>query len=391
MTALLSRILGRLPIGWLQLVHNRSRLAAAVAGIAFANILVFVQLGIMMALNTTILTPYSLFEADIIISAADGNTLMDGSNVPRQRGFEALGAAGVADILPLFIGNIDWKKQNGSSTNLQVMASDPTKGVFLKESIRNEIANLLLIDTALLDESTRGADKAQLAQTSPENPIMFEANGRTLSVPGTIDVGGGFSSDGYLYTSDQTFLRLFGKRIAGAPNHILLKVEIGEDVDRVVASLQDILPADKVKVRSLGDAARADQVYQTTQRPTGLIFGFGVLMGVIVGLVIVYQVLSTDVADHLKEYATFKAMGYKQSFFLSIIFEEAIILAVLGFVPGSIIATIVYHFLAEASSLPVMMDGARLVVVFLGTLASCAISGAIATRRLAGADPADLF
>ena len=54
----------------------------------------------------------------------------------------------------------------------------------------------------------------------------------------------------------------------------------------------------------------------------------------LVGLVIVYQVLSTDVADHLREYATFKAMGYPHRFFLGIVFEEALILGVIGFVPG---------------------------------------------------------
>ena len=114
-------------------------------------------------------------------------------------------------------------------------------------------------------------------------------------------------------------------------------------------------------------------------------------MGIIVGLVIVYQLLSTDVADHLKEYATFKAMGYSQSFFLGIIFEEALILAVFGFVPGFVIASILYQFLNQATGLPVMMDAARPIAVFLGTIASCSLSGAIATRRLASADPADLF
>lgn len=389
--ALLSKLLGRLPIGWLQLVHNRARLAAAVAGIAFANILVFVQLGIMMAMNTTILVPYTMFNADIMISAADSNTLFDGSNVPRQRGFEALGVSGVADMTPLFVGNIDWKKEDGSSTNLQVMASDPSRGSFVAETVRQEIANLLLIDTALLDENTRGANKERLQQITSSNPLVFEANNRTLTVPGTINVGGGFSADGYVYTSDQTFLRLFGKRSAGAPNHILLKTEVGADLERVLADLKQVLPADKVQVRSLAQAASADQVYQTTERPTGLIFGFGVLMGVIVGLVIVYQLLSTDVADHLKEYATFKAMGYKQSFFLGIVFEEAVILALLGFIPGALIASGLYQFLNQMTGLPILMDGARLLTVFLGTIASCAISGAIATRRLAGADPADLF
>lgn len=391
MTEILARLLGRLPIGWLQLLHNKTRLAAAVAGIAFANILVFVQLGVMFALNTTILLPYTLFDADIIISSADANTLTDGSNVPRQRSFEAMSVPGVANALPLFIGNVDWTRDDGNVTNLQVLALDPSQGAYIIPEIRNKIANLLLIDTALIDRLTRGADTDRLSLISPDNPLNFETQGRTLTVPGTISIGGGFTSDGYMVTSDQTFLRLFSSRVTGAPNHILLKIEPGFDVDAVIDELRLLLPETKVKVRTLADAAKADQLYQTTERPTGLIFGFGVVMGLIVGLVIVYQLLSTDVADHLKEYATFKAMGYSQSFFMGIIFEEALILAVFGFVPGLIISSILYQLLNSATGLPVMMDMARPIAVFLGTIASCAVSGAIATRRLASADPADLF
>lgn len=391
MTSILTHLLGRLPIGWLQLLHNKTRLAAAVAGIAFANVLVFVQLGIMFALNTTILLPYTLFEADIIISSADANTLTDGSNVPRQRGFEALSVPGIASALPLFIGNVDWIRDDGNTTNIQVLAIDPSQGAYVIPEIRNKIANLQLIDTALIDRMTRGADTERLSLISPDNPLMFEARGHTLTAPGTISIGGGFASDGYMMTSDQTFLRLFNSRIAGAPNHILLKMNPGFDVHTLVRELRLVLPEDKLKVRALSDAAEADQRYQTTERPTGLIFGFGVVMGVIVGLVIVYQLLSTDVADHLKEYATFKAMGYSQSFFMGIIFEEALILAIFGFVPGFIIASILYQILNSATGLPVMMDAARPIAVFLGTIASCSISGAIATRRLASANPAELF
>lgn len=391
MTALLSRILGRLPIGWLQLIHNKPRLAAAVAGIAFANILVFVQLGIMFALNTTILLPYSLFEADIIISAADANTLTDGGNVPRQRGFEALAIPGVESALPLFVGTVDWTQDDGNARSLQVLAIDPSQGRYVIPEIRNNIANLLLIDTVLIDRNTRGTDTGRLALIAPDNPLRFETRGRTLTASGTISIGGGFTADGYLIASDQTFLRLFSARIAGAPNHILLKTVAGSDIAAIVAELRLLLPEDSVKIRTLAEAARADQIYQTTERPTGLIFGFGVVMGIIVGLVIVYQLLSTDVADHLKEYATFKAMGYGQSFFLGIIFEEALILAVFGFIPGFVIASILYQFLNQATGLPVMMDAARPIAVFLGTIASCSLSGAIATRRLASADPAELF
>jgi len=144
-------------------------------------------------------------------------------------------------------------------------------------------------------------------------------------------------------------------------------------------------------VHTLADAAAADLAYQTTERPTGIIFGFGVVIGIIVGIVIVYQVLSTDVADHLKEYATFKAMGYGHGFFLGIVLEEALILAVFGFVPGFLVSMGLYEGMGAVTGLPVEMTADRMLLVFAGTLAACALSGAIATRRLAAADPADLF
>ena len=212
-----------------------------------------------------------------------------------------------------------------------------------------------------------------------------------MSARGTISVGGGFSADGALIASDQTFLRLFPKRGSASPDHILVSVREGQSVDQAIADLKELIPAETAKVRSLQAAAAEDQAYQTTERPTGLIFGFGVIMGVIVGIVIVYQVLSTDVADHLREYATFKAMGYPQSFFLGIVFEEAVILGVLGFVPGFLISLGIYNLLTNLTGLPLEMGVETAFIVFAGTVAACTMSGAIATRRLASADPADLF
>ncbi len=170
-----------------------------------------------------------------------------------------------------------------------------------------------------------------------------------------------------------------------------MNAEEGVPPELVVERLRNALPADTVQVNTLTGAANADLKFQTTEKPTGIIFGFGVLIGVLVGIVIVYQVLSTDVASHLREYATFKAMGFGQRFFLGIVFEEAIVLAVFGYVPGFLISAALYKALNVAAGLPVSMDSTRAIIVFVGTLIACTISGAIATRRLAGADPADLF
>ncbi len=391
MTRLIGLFTGRLPIGWLQLSHSRTRLLAAVAGVAFANILVFVQLGILGSLNDSTIAPYALFEGDIMISSTDANTLTDGSNVARVRMFQALSVPGVAEAAPLYIQNIEWTQPNGGTSTLQTIGLDPDADRFIPLRLKDDIEQLLLPDTILLDSGTRGLPGEGLENVTRQSPYEMELGGRAVSAIGTVQIGGGFTADGSIYASDQTFLSLFPNRTSSAPNHILVNVEDGIDPAVVVERLRAALPTDVVKIDTKTNTAAADLAYQTTERPTGIIFGFGVVIGVVVGIVIVYQVLSTDVADHLREYATFKAMGYAQRFFMGIVLEEAVILAVLGFIPGFAISWLIYAAMAAATGLPLELGVVRAASVLFGTIIACVISGLIATRRLAAADPADLF
>jgi putative ABC transport system permease protein len=391
MTELLANLLGRLPIGWLQLVHNKARLAAAVAGVSFASVLVLMQLGFLGALIGSIRLPYDQMNADILISASDMNTLADGSPLPRQRMFEALSVEGVARATPLYYGKVEWKQPDGTIRNLDVFGIDPSSQTIRNPAINARLTDIARADVALIDAKTRNAPNGLFAQIAMGQPYRFEVKGRTLTVIDTFEIGGGFSADGYLVTSDQTFLRLFPQRVAGAPNHILVSLAPGADVRSTVERLRAVLPAYDSTVRTVIEAFDKDQAFQTTQRPVGLVFGFGIVIGVLVGIIIVYQVLSTDVAEHLKEYATFKAIGYPQRFFLGIVFEEALILAALGFIPGFIVSLGLYAMVSTVTGLPLAMTGARAVFVLIGVLGMCLLSGAIATRKLARANPADLF
>jgi putative ABC transport system permease protein len=391
LTAALERLLGRLPIGWLQLVHNRARLAAALAGVAFANILIFMQLGFLGALVTSIGLPYAAFDADILVSASDMNTLADGGPVPRQRMFEALSVPGVARATPLYFGKIDWKQPDGTIRGLDVFGIDPEARSFRRPDVNARLADLADADVALIDRGIRNVPPAVFAAIDAGQPLRFEVKNRTLTVVSTFSIGGGFTTDGYLIVSDQTFLRLFPQRAAGAPNQILVTLEPGADRRAAVEALRGILPAYDTAVRTVAEAAAKEQGFQTTQRPVGIVFGFGIVIGILVGLIIVYQVLSSDVADHIREYATFKAIGYRQRFFLGLIFEEAVILAILGFIPGFLFALALYAIVAAVTGLPLAMTAPRALGVFSGTIAMCALSGAIATRKLARANPADLF
>lgn len=390
MTKLLMRILGRLPLGWLQLISNKLRFAAAGAGVGFACILVFVQLGMMGAFSEATRISYTVLDADILISSSDANTLSDGSNVARSRMYQAMSVPGVREACPLYVGMTPWRLEDGTKIEFKTLGINPSRRSFVSQNI-GDIDILKIANNVLLDQFARGMEPGLLSKVTSKTPVHFESRGHQLAIVGTISFGGGFAEDGTMVVSDQTFMRIFPERFSGGPNHILLKVGEGEDARLVAKQVREAIPAESLKIRSFGDAIDEDLAYQRTRRPTGLIFGFGVAIGIIVGIVIVYQILSTDVADHLREYATFKAMGYEQRYFRSIVLEEAVILAVVGFVPALLISLGIYHVMAAATGLPIAMTTLRAVMVFLGTVASCAASGTIALRKLANADPADLF
>jgi putative ABC transport system permease protein len=391
-TALLTFLFGRLPIGWLQLRHNRARFAAALAGVAFANVLVFMQIGFLGALLESIQMPYMEMDADLLISASDANTLADGSPVPRQRMYQALGVPGVAKATPLLFSKIDWRQPDGTVRTLSVFGIDPTATVFRAADINKNQPELVLSDTALIDHKTRNVIPADLFDRIDRGQdYVFETKGRRITVQGTFGIGGGFSSDGHLIVSDQTFLRLFPQRSAGAPNFILVRLDPGVRSNDILPKLRAVLPASDTQVQTIEQAVWKDQNFQTTQKPVGVIFGFGIIIGTLVGVIIVYQVLSTDVADHLREYATFKAIGYGRRFFIGIVFEEALILALFGFVPGVLVALGLYKVVEIGTELPIYMTWARPAYILVGTIVLCTLSGAIATRRLVRADPADLF
>jgi len=390
MSRLLQWIFGRLPIGWMQLTHKRGRFFAALSGVAFANVLVFVQLGIMNSMATATLRPYEFFNADIMISASDANALSEGGNVARQWMLQALAHPDVTAGLGLFVGDVPWDRGERDIT-FTTFGIDPGQTGFLAPEIASDAALFQMQDVALLDRLARGLSRDEAAAIRPQTPLSFETKGRTLTALDTFAGGGGFGGDGFMLVSDQTFLSLFPDRSSAAPDHILLRLRPGADVEAVAKNLRGLITDKTLRIRSFAEAAQEDLRYQQTQRPTGVIFGFGVLIGVLVGLVIVYQVLSADVADHLREYATFKAMGYGPRFFLGIVIEEALVLGLLGFLPGLAAGTAILTLMGKVTTLPLAMTPTMAITVFVGTVVFSVLSGVIATRRLAAADPADLF
>lgn len=385
------RLLGRLPIGWLQLRHHRMRLAAAVAGVAFANMLVFVQLGIASAMNGVVRTSYSPFRADIMISPSNANTLTDGATLARRVVYQAIAQPGVAAAAPLYVGQVAWKRPNVPATSLIVYALPPEARRFAGHAIAWQLDAVSAPMRTILDALARDVDPAWAARASPDAPLEFEVDGKAIAVIGSYAMGAGFGWDGSLVVSDQTFMRLVRQRSPGTPSHVLVDLARGVDGAAAIMQLRAALSNEPVKVRSFMQAVEDNVNFQATEVPMGSIIGAGVLLGLLVGVVIVYQVLATDVAAHLRDYATFKAIGYSHPFILSVVFEQALILAVLGFLPGLTSAGAIYALLAHVTDLPFGMSTGRSLSVFVGTLAACALSGAVAAQRLRSIDPAELI
>lgn len=388
---LLQQLQRRTPLGWLQLSREKGRLLVALSGIAFADVLMFMQLGFQSALYDSNTRLNRSIKTDLILVSPQARNMQDLSTFSRRRLFQAMDTPGVKSAEALYSNTVVWKHpQTRRETTIQVLGFNPGQTAFNLPEVSQQLDQLKLPDTVLFDRGSRGDYKDTIAEIEQAKPVTTEVDGRTITLAGLFELGASFGADGTLITSDQSFLLMFPRREAASISLGLVVLELEADPAQVVAELRSRLP-DDVRVMTHDEFVQLEENYWKSESPIGFIFGLGTAMAFVVGVVIVYQVLSTDVNAHLKEYATFKAMGYDNAYLLTVVFEEAAILAILGFVPGVILPIGLYALAAQATALPLQMTMLRAALVLVLTVIMCGMSGAIATRRLQSADPADMF
>ncbi|MEL7352107.1 MAG: ABC transporter permease DevC [Cyanobacteria bacterium P01_A01_bin.116] len=381
----------RTPLGLLQLKHDRVRLLTAIAGITFADVLIFLQLGFADALFKSNTQYPRAIQADLIVLSTQAKNFSKPRTFPSRRLYQALDVPGVATTDEINTGSKEWRNpQTREKSSLLIVGQNPDRPAFNLPEINQQLDRTRLPDTFLFDKAARGDYRQLIEAVEQTGSAQTEIGVRTVTVTGVFTVGASFGDDGALITSNQNFFRQFPKRERGTVNLGLINVEPGYDIASVQADLRHHLPDD---VQILTHESYLDLEVNEIQSnsPISVIFNIGSAMGFIVGIVIVYQVLSTDVNSHLSEYATFKAMGYRNGYLLSIVFEEAIILSVLGFIPSFGMGIAIYRLAASATALPMAMTTGRAVAVLVLTVVMCGASGAIATQKLQSADPADIF
>ncbi|MFB2877680.1 ABC transporter permease DevC [Floridanema aerugineum] len=391
MIGFIQQIRRRTPLGWLQLTKQKSRLLVAISGVAFADVLMMMQLGFQSALYESNTRLHQNINADLVLINPQGRNMINISTFPRRRLYQAMSVEGVKSADPLYVNIANWKNpETQKETNILVLGFNPNTPAFDLPELQQNLNKIKMPDTMLFDEASRGTYQETIAKVSQGQTVNTELERRTIHINGLYKVGASFAADGSLMTSDQNFLMLFPRKSASSVSIGLIHLQPGYNPQQVATSLKAYLPND-VEVLTKQEFVEFEKNYWSTNTAIGFVFSLGVTMGFLVGVIIVYQVLSTDVNDHIGEYATFKAMGYSHAYFLGVVFEEAVILAVLGFFPGVTVSIGLYHLTRVATNLPMYMTIARALQVLILTMVMCGISGVIATQKLQAADPADMF
>ncbi|MDZ8025734.1 MAG: ABC transporter permease DevC [Nostoc sp. SerVER01] len=391
MIGFIHQIQRRTPLGWLQLSREKGRLLVALSGIAFADVLMFMQLGFQSALYDSNTKLSRTLNADIVLVSPQARNTQNLGTFSRRRLYQAKDIPGVQSAQAFYSNTITWKHpETRKDTSMQVIGFEPEQPALNLPEVNQQLKKIKLPDRVLFDRNSRGSYKDAIAQVEGGKIVSTEIERRTVTITGLFTLGASFGADGILIGSDQTFLHFFPRREAASINLGLIKLQPGYDPKQVATALDSHLPND-VRVMTHQEYIEFEQSYWQKESPIGFIFGLGTAMAFVVGVVIVYQVLSTDVNSHIKEYATFKAMGYRNQYLLAVVFEEAIILAFFGFIPGLILPIGLYNLAAKATALPILMTLSRALLVLILTIIMCGISGAIATRKLQSADPADMF
>ncbi|MDJ0693608.1 MAG: ABC transporter permease DevC [Mastigocoleus sp. MO_167.B18] len=385
-------MLQKIPLAWLQLTREKTRLAIALAGIAFADILMFMQLGFRDSLYYSNVRFHQSLQGDIVLISRQSTALLAMKSFSQRRLYKALDLQQVQSVHPIYLDYTSWKNPvNGIPRNLLVIGFNPESKILNLTGVnQTNLNNLKQPDVVLFDKTSRQEYGPISREFEKGKTVKAEVRRRLVRVAGLFTLGASFGADGNLITSDVNFLRIFNSRQRGLIQIGLIKLKPGVDSNLVKRTLKGYLK-DDIRVLTKQEFIDFERNYWATNTAIGFIFSLGTVMGFIVGTVIVYQILYTEVADHLAEYATLKAIGYTQKYLLTVILQEALILALIGYLPGIASALFLYQQARAATLLPIFMTLSRAFGVLVITIFMCFTSGVIAVRKLRYADPADIF
>jgi putative ABC transport system permease protein len=340
-------MLRKLPTAWLQLRYQKVRLIVALAGVVFSVVIVFMQFGLQEALFDSAVRFYQGLEGDCFLLSPRSNALIAMETIPERRLSQALAFEEVEFVAPIYLEQGQWKNPETRDywRNIFIVGFDIRYPIFSFPGAEENRKKLEITDVVLYDRDSRAEFGPVVSEFDQKGSVMTEIGGRgsnrRIEVVGLFKMGTSFGSDGNLITSHLNFLRIFTSRRQGYINIGLIKLKPGADAKAYREKLQDYLAKD-VRVFTKQELIDFEKHYWKSSTAIGFIFNLGVMLGIIVGIVVVYQILYSNVSEHLSEYATLKAIGYHHNYLLSVVLQQALLIAILGYIPGFLISMIKY-------------------------------------------------
>jgi putative ABC transport system permease protein len=375
----------RLSLAWQILANDKGRTALAVAGVFLAILLVFVQLGFFTAVPRGGMLLYDRTRFDLLIASSGYQYQVQPGEFPLRQLDRAKTAPEVALAAPVYFGSAKWRSgEDGKAPDVFVIGLDPQVPIFDSEDINRQLSLLNRADTILVDNATR----PMFGHLKAGRVVEIESD--KLKIGGDYILGTGFMGLGVILISAKNFVRLFPFRNLDQVNLGLIQLKPGVDPDRAAASLRKLLGSD-IRVFTRPELEAHETSYWTTRTSVGLLFGSGLIISFIVGVMVVYQILATQVSRQLPQFATLKAVGYGDGFLAGTVVTMALLIVLAGFFPALAAASGVYEVIREETLLPAEMSQTRIAVVFGASLAMAAASALLSMSSLRRADPADLF
>jgi putative ABC transport system permease protein len=375
----------KVPLAWRILTYDKRRTALALIGIFMAILLVFVQLGLFYAVPRGGLLLYDNMRFDLLLTSDQYEYQAQPGVFPLSQLERVRNSPDVAEATPIYFGIAKWKSGEGDLwPDVFMIGFDPASHIFIPDSISGQSAMLDQVDTVLVDSSTRPMF----------GPLgtgrLVEIDDRKVTIGGQYVLGTGFMGFGVALTSTANFARLFPQRGSAIVNLGAIRLKAGVDPGRAAGDLQK-LAGSGARIFTRQELAAHETAYWTTRTSVGIIFGSGLLISLVVGVMIVYQIVSTQVGQQLPQFATLKAIGYRDRSLAATVSAMSLLIVIAGFIPALAAASGLYSVIRQETVLPVMMSEMRLLAVFAAALGMALISALLSVRVLRHADPADVF
>ena len=378
-------------VAWRQLSFHRIKLAVAAAGVVVAVMLMLVQLGIRQGALDNSLAFVRLIRSELVVASPRTETIFEPSQIPRAMLYRLIAHPDVQEVRLVYIGRAHFRNPwSRLEYPIAVYGVDLQNPMLTLPGFVERQSTYRLPDHAVFDSMSRQNFGPIAKEIRAHGELLTEVNQRRIHVVDAVPVGISISTDGNLYVSHANFLRLFASRSPGAVDLGLVKLREGANPEETMRDLAPLLGKEAV-IRTQPQLLANEDHYIRSNHPIDFIFGMGAMVGFFIGFVVVYQILYTEVTNHLPQFATMKAMGFTDGYLLRLVLWQSGILAVLGYFPGFLLALGLYQVATRAIQMPFQMTWSRAVSIFLLTLLMCGVSGAVAVRKAWTADPAEVF